>query len=452
MVPTFRHRVPLPLAVWFAITSHLGPSLCASANPPRLLSATEQMSVRDDWLAQRHELLLPMMRQREIDWWIVVSEEFHPDPLVSHVAPARPYAGNRDLFLFIDTGNEGLRRVAITGYASESVRRFFEAPADPRPASEVLPELWREHEPRTIALSIEGRRGVTRSLTHASYLQLVEILGAEAEARFVSAADLIEEYLDTRLEAEASHYEAMVWWTEALVRRAFSREVITPGETTIGDVRYWLYDRLDELGVQPWFEPDLRLQRRGQVHDLSRGFLAVAPEDWIIQRGDLLHVDFGFEHLGLSTDYQRMAYVLRAGENAAPSGLEAALDRSNALQDSLIRHSRPGALAGDVYRQVMQEMEAAGIQAQVYSHPLGNQGHALGASIDFRSSRRAEAAESAGKKLRPGAYIAIELNTKSAVPEWDGEEVYMMLEDPARLTEEGWVFFRPRQESLILIP
>jgi hypothetical protein len=55
-------------------------------------------------------------------------------------------------------------------------------------------------------------------------------------------------------------------------------------------------------------------------------------------------------------------------------------------------------------------------------------------------------------KLRRGSYIAVELNTLSPVPEWEEQEVYMMHEDPAYLTDEGWIFFRPRQESLYLVP
>jgi hypothetical protein len=50
-----------------------------------------------------------------------------------------------------------------------------------------------------------------------------------------------------------------------------------------------------------------------------------------------------------------------------------------------------------------------------------------------------------------GAYISIELNTRTPVAEWDGQEVFIMQEDPAYLTAEGWHFFRPRQEQLYII-
>ena len=187
---------------------------------PRLLPASKQLDVRVGWLEKHHELLLEMMRRHNVEMWIVVNEEFHDDPLTEFVAPPEVYVGNRDLFVFIDAGEAGLRRVAITGFASEHLKHFFENPNEPRPAAEVLPELYAEHDPQTIALSIEGRRGVTRSLTKASYDMLSDILGGEATERFVGATDLIEEYLETRIPDELEHFQVAVELTDEVGRRA----------------------------------------------------------------------------------------------------------------------------------------------------------------------------------------------------------------------------------------
>ncbi len=92
----------------------------------------------------------------------------------------------------------------------------------------------------------------------------------------------------------------------------------------------------------------------------------------------------------------------------------------------------------------------AGFEAQIYSHPIGNQGHGLGASIDFRAARR-PAAMPQTRRLRQGTYTSIELNALTAVPEWDGQMVFVIMEDGAYLTDEGFQFFRPRQEQFYLI-
>jgi len=53
--------------------------------------------------------------------------------------------------------------------------------------------------------------------------------------------------------------------------------------------------------------------------------------------------------------------------------------------------------------------------------------------------------------LRDGSYISIELNTATPVPEWNGKKVFVMFEDDAYLTKDGYRFFRPRQEAFYLI-
>ena len=426
--------------------------LCAGGAPPASgrfvrLPLSGQFALREAWLARKHGLLLPMMRKHGVSMWIVVNEEFHDDPVTPFIAPPQPQVGGRDLFVFVDTGEAGLRKVALTSYVEEPHARFFEVPDGGKPIKDRLAALVAETRPRTIALSIDGQRGVTRSLTRSSYQFLVDCLGPEGEKRFIPAEPLIEEYLDTRLPEETAPYLPMVKLTDRLVKRALSSEVIKPGRTTAGDLRRFLFDQLDRVGVTTWFRPDVRIQRRSAQPSLSRGFLAVARDADVIERGDVLHIDFGLTYLGLNTDWQRMAYVLREGETRAPEGLRKALARANAVQDAVMQESRPGRSSADVYEAVMARMKAAGIEAQVYSHPLGNQGHGLGATLDGRAASRKEAP----RPLRKGSWLAMELNARSPVPEWDNQPVYMMEEDPVWLSDEGWVTFVPRQTELYLV-
>ncbi len=432
------------------------PQASAVSNRSLLLPWTEQLSVREAWLQTRYDMLPEMMRRHGIDMWIVVNEEFNNDPLTEYVAPPRPYAGNRDIFIFIDTGDEAsVRKVALTGYEEENLARFFDLaqfkpdPNNPRKPEEVLTELYQQYQPEAIGLGTGGSRGISRSLTHDSYLLLSEAIGEQATAGFVSAENLIEEFLETRIPEELPHYTSLVQLTEEITRTALSNEVITPGSTTVGEVRNWMYDALWEARVETWFQPDMRVQRKGFAENKSRGFLAVAPESLVIERGDVIHVDFGISYMGFDSDWQKHAYVLRQGEDDVPQGLKDAMANTNALQDALmLRASRPGRTAGEVHAATMAEMEEKGIEAQIYSHPLGNHGHGMGAGISFSNAKHEQRLN---KTLRKGAYIAIELNTKTAVPEWDDEEVYIMMEDPAHLTDEGWKFFRPRQEAFYLV-
>jgi Xaa-Pro aminopeptidase len=417
-----------------------------------LLSWSQQIATRETWLTRRHALLLPMMRRHGIGMWIVVNEEFHDDPLTAFIAPPRPYTGNRDFFVFIDAGEAGLKKFAVTGYTEENLARFFDAPfTEPRPPAATLRDLYSQYKPATVGLAIKGTRGQTRSLGFDAYRFIAETLGPEAEKTFVSAAELTQEYLDTRLPEELEYFRTAVAVTEAITKRALSNAVITPGKTTVGDVRRALYDMLWAAGVRTWFQPDLRVQRAGEENATSRGFLAIAPESMVLKPGDAVHVDFGISYMGFDTDWQKMAYILKPGEKDAPAGLKQALANANALQDALTQKvARPGMTGGAVFNGVMAEMKQKGIEAMIYSHPIGNQGHGLGSSIDFRSPLRSDTTAQ-NARLRLGSYLSVELNAATPVPEWGGKKLFVMMEDDAYLTETGYKFFRPRQEAWYLI-
>lgn len=199
------------------------------------------------------------------------------------------------------------------------------------------------------------------------------------------------------------------------------------------------------MGLSVWFIPDLRVQRLSPKETDPTSFLNVASESMVLERGDLIHVDFGLNYMGLSTDWQKHAYILKNGEKDAPQGLKDALKNTNRLQDALFGIARAGMTGPEVYAATMAEMKKQNIQAMIYSHPLGTHGHGLGAAIDPHRVAGDE------EKLRLGSYTSIELNTASIVPEWNNQLVFIMEEDDAFMTEKGYELFRPRQTEFYLI-
>jgi Xaa-Pro dipeptidase len=413
---------------------------------PKLLSQREQLRVRGEWLKKRLDtMLLPMMRKHNVSMWIVVNEEFHADPVTEYIAPPLPYVGRRDFFILADNGKT-LDKIAIIRYPEEHLKNFYTMLNPPgSKIAETLKQIVTERNPKTIALNMGGGRGQSDGITHDAYKFLVETLGKDYETRFVSGGKLITDYLDTRLPEELEHYRRAVLLTDILTRRAFSNEVITPGKTTVGDVRWWLYQQINNFGLTTWFQPDLRVQRIAKASENPMQFLEVADEAIVLERGDLIHVDFGLNYMGLSTDWQKHAYILKKGERDAPQGLKDALKNTNRFQDALFAIARAGMTGPEVYAATMAEMKKQNIQALLYSHPLGTHGHGLGAHLD---ARRATAND---ERLRLGSITSIELNTATKVPEWNNQMVFIMEEDDAFMTEKGYEFFRPRQTEFYLI-
>jgi len=418
---------------------------------PQLLSVREQLELRERWLKTRLDtMLLPMMRRHNVQMWIVTNEEFHPETVVPYIAPPIPYEGRRDFFIFTDRGGDKLERIALVRYPDEHLRPFFEVVNPPgRDIQATLKKIVEDRKPKTIALNIGGVRGATNGLTYEAYKFLAETLGKSLEEKFVTAAPLIVEYMDTRLPDELEHYRKAVELTDIITRRAFSNEVITPGKTTVGDVRYWWLQQMNNKGLDTWFHPDMRIQRKNQETGKTQQFLSVADESVVIQRGDVIHIDCGLNYLGLSTDWQKMGYVLRQGERDVPEGLKRAFANTNRLQDALFSHIKPGAWGYDVYDATMADMKALGIEAMIYSHSIGNQGHGLGASVDFR--RPVAGAINFEPTFREGSYTSIELNTSTPVAEWGGQKVTIMAEDDAYLSKDGMKWFRPRQTAFYVI-
>jgi Xaa-Pro dipeptidase len=414
---------------------------------PKLLSLREQMSVRSAWLKKRLDtLLLPMMRKHGVAMWIVTNEEFHSDAVTESIVPPVPMVGRRDFFILADNG-QTLERFAVVRYEEEQLKKFYTliGPSGGKTA-DIIKKIVTERNPKTIALNFGYGRGQADGITHDAYKFLAESLGKDYESRFVSAGNLVTDYLDTRLPEESEHYRTAVLVTDILTRRAFSNEVITPGKTTVGDVRWWFLQQLNDLGLTTWFQPDLRVQRQAQANSNSQQFLAVADEAMVLERGDVIHIDCGLIYMGLSTDWQKHAYLLREGERDAPAGLKNALKNTNALQDAIFKTARTGQTGTEVYESAMAEMKRQNIEAMIYSHPLGTQGHGLGASIDFR-----RAIGTSPERIRLGSYMSIELNTSTVVPEWNNQKVTIMAEDDAFMTEKGYEFFRPRQTEFYLI-
>jgi len=411
---------------------------------PELLTLREQFKARNAWLGKRLDtLLLPMMRKHGVSMWIVTNEEFHSDPVIESIAPPIPIVGRRDFFIFFDTGKD-LERIAVVRYEEEQIKRFYKMLSPPRDKiAETIKALVTERDPKSIALNFGYGRGQADGITHDAYRFLATTLGPDIEKRFVSAGRLVTDYLDTRIPEELEHYRTAVAVTDILTRRAFSNEVITPGKTTVGDIRWWFLERLNELGLTTWFQPDIRIQRRSKSNSTSQQFLSVADESEIIRRGDLIHIDCGLIYMGLSTDWQKHAYVLLPGERDVPAGIKAALRNTNALQDAIFAVARPGMTGAEVYDAAMAEMKRQNIEAMIYSHPIGTQGHGLGPSIDFR-----RALGVSEERFRLGSYTSIELNTSSPVPEWNGQKVTIMAEDDAVMTVDGFKFVGQRQTAI----
>lgn len=398
-------------------------------------------SLRDELLQKRLERLVPaLMDEHGIEAWIIDSREYNEDPVGRTMLPATWLQTARRRTILVFT-NYGLARGAISRYPVGPFPSVWDPSAEP--------DQW-----QALADHLEGVKGpigVNRShtfpladgLTTSEHIELADALD---DHQLVSAEALAIGWLETRLDEEIPLMAESCEIAHGLLRRALSDEVIKPGATTTEDVAWWLAQSVADAGMTIWFHPGVSVQREGD--DLTTPADALA--DRVIERGDLVHIDFGIVRHGYHTDQQQHAYVLRDGETTAPSSLAKGLSQANRAQDILMATMTPGTPGNEVLKRALKKTAAESVKAIIYTHPIGLHGHAAGATIGLWDNQFS--VPGAGHyRVRPNTAWSIELAVEIDVAEWGGQQAKIMLEEDAFLDIDGVRFLDGRQSELWLI-
>ncbi len=417
----------------------------AAAARPAILPLRERAAVIDAILEERLDTVMPqIMREEGVDLWLLMAREYFEEPVVESMLDARSMAARRrTILIFFDPG-EGrpIERLTVSRYG---LAGLFEPAWDP----ELEPDQWRAvadiieaRDPDSIAINTSALTAFGDGMTASQYHALLTALPDAYHDRLISGERLAVRWLETRTPSELALYPDIVRIAHSIMARAFSREVITPGVTTLEDVTWWYRDEVSRLGLNVWFNPSMGLQREG-VEGILRG-------DEVIRPGDLIWTDFGLSYLRLNTDTQQLGYILRPGETEAPAGLAAGLAATNRVQDILTSHFQVGRSGNEALALTRAQAIEEGLSPSVYTHPIGAHGHGAGPAIGFWDNQ--------GPTLRGAGPInadtawAIELTSFSAVPEWDGQIVDFRSEKNAIFDGETVRYIDGRQTELILIP
>ena len=437
------------------IVAETGASITGAADPATAMpTLREQAALRQEWLRLRLERNLPaVMRRAGVPMWLVVASEYNEDPVFfSLVAPTELSAHRRSILVFCDRGEAGVERRVIGGSASGGLYQPYRDPELAKQAPRerlswaLLRRLVEERQPASIAVNISTGTALADGLSAGDRELLEAALGPSWAARLVRNDNLAVEYLSLRLPEMLPFYRTLMGVAHHLIGRAFSAEVITPGRTTTTDVVWWLRQEAARLGCGVWFHPTVDVQRRG----LGGGFKPPDDTETVIETGDVIHVDLGLTAAGLATDTQHMGYVLRPDETDAPPGLKRALAAGNRLQDIVMAELRPGRTGNEALTAALAAMRAEGIMGAVYSHPVGDHGHGAGPVVGLWD--RQEVIPVRGDRMiLADTWWSVELYAAAAVPEWDGQEVRMMLEEDASLSAAEIEWVRPRQEKFHLV-
>jgi len=423
---------------------------------PTLPPLREQARIQQEWLRLRLERNLPvLMRKHGAQMWIVACREYAEDPaFFSLVSPTVFAARRTTIYVFHNRGaNQPLERLALGGDSNGGLYTVYR---DPDSANreiygetqwQLLHKLVVERHPATIAVDTSPVHAFSDGLTVGMRDKLMAALGPDYKDKIIPAENLALEYQELRVPEMLPTYRQMMQIVHSLISRAFSNEVITPGKTTNEDVVWWLRQNVNDAGLGTWFQPSVTVQRKG----LSAATLLNPREGVLIERGDVLHTDFGITAMRLNTDTQHMGYVLREGETTVPAGIVEAMRNTDRLQDLLMERMRPGRTGNEVLGDTLHAMREAKINGSVYTHPIGDHGHAAGPLIGLWDLQQGVPGRG-DVALFAGSWFSIELQATTPVPEWDGQKLNVALEEDAVLNEQGkmsWVLKRQTEFHLV---
>jgi Xaa-Pro aminopeptidase len=408
-----------------------------------VLSSRERVEPENAMLADRLENLLPkLMEETGIDMWLVLNREYAEDPVYFTLVPQPSFAARRTTMLvFARNEDGGVDRLTVNRYPlGEPYESAWEGGALDKQWT-ALGELIAERDPGRIGINVSEHWPEADGLTHGLHEKLLDALPADFQDRLEPAEDLVVRWLETRSERELDVYPHIVSLARGVIAEAFSSRVITPGVTTTDDVAWFIRQRFESMGLDPWFMPYVNIQRPGLDCGEDDPFCGVEGR---IEPGDVLHTDVGICYLKLCTDTQEMAYVLERGEADVPAGLKDALAQGNDWQDRLTAEFETGRTGNDILAAAQDAMADAPWRFNVYTHPIGFFGHAPGPTIGMWD--QPGAIENTGEwPLHADTAYAIEGGIMTPVPEWDDQLVNIKLEQTAVFDGERVIYLAGRQ-------
>jgi hypothetical protein len=414
---------------------------------PQLLPMRQRAEVINRTLRRRLETVLPeAMRACGIDMWLILCQEDNFDPVFTTLIPMDTWCPILQILVFYDRGAE--RGVECINISGTNTHDLYERPYRGQLEHEQWPLLLqtiRERDPKAIGINIGSVEWAAGGLTHNLYQQLVQKLEPEYVQRLTSAEALATRWLTNLSDDEVATYEHVVRVAHAIIAECYSAQVIVPGVTSTRDLEWHYWQRCADLGLELAFKPFFNTVRSEAAQ------ARYGAADMVIRPGDLIHCDVGIKYLRLNSDHQQWAYVLREGEQNAPESLRQLMAQGTRLQDIFMAGFRHRCTGNEMLKAILSRARAEGVpHPKVYSHSLGLFLHEPGPLIGLPWEQ--EACPGRGDvKLEYNNSFTMELSVAAPIPEWDGQEVRLGMEEDVVFTEGGCRPIDARQTVFYLV-
>jgi len=420
---------------------------------PAVLGIRDRASLVLGITQKRFDQLLPkLMRDAGLDMWIIACNEDNLDPVFETMMPYENWCPITQIIVFYDRGQEkGVERLNVSRTDTQGLfQNVWDASAWDTKKKEsqwdCLGRIVRERDPKKIGLNEGEVQWVAGGLTSVLKKRLVGAIGPNFAARIQSAEPLATLWCETLLDEEVDLMKQAAALSHVIIAEMFSNRVVTPGQTTTDDLRYFYWQQVADLGLKVSFSPFVSIRGRHPKEVEKYG-----KSDKVIRPGDFLHCDVGLKYMRYNSDHQEMAYVLRVGESDAPETFKKMMTEANRLQDVYCGEFKAGLSGNEMLGRMLKKAADLGIPGpRIYSHSLGYFLHEPGPLIGLPW----EQVKNEGRgdvKLVLNSCFTAEMSVTARVPEWGGVDFRLPLEQDVVYMKDGVHFLDGRQTVFHLI-
>ncbi len=390
-------------------------------------------------IQEKVQQAIGILQEKQIDLWLTFVRETSavPDPVLPLI-----YGATLTWTSALLLSRSG-RRIAIVGrYEAETASRTGAYDEVIGYDQSIRSDLLRTLDllaPQQIAVNTSASDPAADGLTHGMYQILSGYLeGTPHAGKLIPAEAIIAALRGRKTPAEVERVRRAVETTAEIYRRTF--QYMRPGQTE-RELSDFMHRQMEEMNVtEAWDYDNCPAVNSGPDSPVGHA----APTDLLLQRGHLVHFDFGVRQEDYCSDIQRMVYLLRPGEKEPPAEVRKGFETVVRAIQEAARFLRPGMKGAEVDEIARGIVTAAGYPEYQYAtgHQLGRSAHDGGALLGPRWERYGNSPDmlvEAGQiyTLEPGLLV----------PGYG----YVGLEEDVLVTENGAQFLIAPQMELIII-
>lgn len=380
-----------------------------------------------------------ILRDQKIDAWLTFVRETSAagDPVL-------PLIYGHDLTwqsaLIITSKGESF---AILGHYEAETARLLNAYTNVIPYHEgirgVLLHTLERVEPGKIAINYSKNDVHADGLSYGLYQVLLDYLDATPwENRLVSAEKILSALRGRKTPEEVKRIRNAVESTRQIFEDTFAH--IHPGMSEKQVAAFMQEQILRRRLLPAWEAEHCPAVNSGPDSPVGHS----GPTDIVIERGHILHFDFGVKQDEYCSDIQRVVYFLKPGESQAPPEVQRGFDTILRSVQAAVEAMRPGKTGKEIDAIARKVVTDAGYPEYKYAtgHHLGRLAHDGAGVLGPEWERYGD---TPNYPLEDGHVYTVEPGLE--VPGFG----YIGLEEDVLVTSDGAQFLGEPQRKLILL-